>query len=700
MDRDRSFAWAAAIAWAIAIFCTVPLARTVQRWVDATVGRQAFTYVVLAAGVVAVVFAVRSIRRAGISWRGYGWVAASAVTFAVYTFGLDASPEESFHFVEYGVLALLLFGALSKGGADLTIYGTTFLLGASVGVVDEGIQWLIPERVWDLRDIGLNALGVALVVVPIAFGIQPAHVERRVTRRGMRQLLRAYFLFLLLLGPCLLNTPARITWYASRVPGLGHLLENESLMIQYGYLYDDPDIGRFRSRFAPDALAETDRQRAPDAAKILDRYARGEQYGPFLKIYTAQKDPFVHEARVHLFRRNHYIRASKGLQPGHPKRKAHYGIVVRENQILEKYFPRTLATSTTATLPPEQLKQIRAEAELDPDYESPVSMALFTRIGERSVVFGLVVAVLLGFVARRRMLAMLAILVTSCAAPPVSKDHGDPALDLVFFTDVHARTEWQTPDALALAAKQINAERPQLVIAGGDVITDGFQSTAEVVAPRWTAYLKMAKAIEAPLRHVIGNHDLVAADPDDGSPPAADPRAIWREKTGEPNSYFSFDHAGYHFVFLDSIEVGGPLRYRGHVSEAQLAWLDEDLAKVEPGTPIVAATHIPLLTSFYAATRGSTVAAPLNRVVTNNREVLDKFEGHDLVLVLQGHLHASEVIVWRGVTFLTGGALSAKWWRGPWLGTQEGFTVVRLRGRHVESRYVDLGWDARRPASD
>jgi 3',5'-cyclic AMP phosphodiesterase CpdA len=199
------------------------------------------------------------------------------------------------------------------------------------------------------------------------------------------------------------------------------------------------------------------------------------------------------------------------------------------------------------------------------------------------------------------------------------------------------------------------------------------------------------------VEHVIGNHDLVAADPDDGSPPLPDPRAIWREKVGEKNSYRSFDAGGYHFVFLDSIQVGGELRYRGYVDEAQLAWLSNDLAKVEPGTPIVAATHIPLLTNFYAATLGSTVAAPINRVVVNNREVLDRFRGHDLVLVLQGHLHATESLVWRGTTFITGGALSARWWRGPWHGTEEGYTVVRLRGRNVTWRYVDIGWEAKRP---
>lgn len=690
--RER-LAWFLAIGCAIGIFCTIPLARTLQEWVGRTVGREAFTYGVLAAGAIAFAFAATNIRRFGVSRWGYVWLVASAAGFAGYTFALDASPEESVHFVEYGLLAILVFAALSKRSPDLTIYPTTFFIGASVGVVDEAIQWLVPKRVWDLRDIGLNALGVALVVLPIALGIRPPIVRRTVTPDGVRRMTTAVLIFVGLLGLCLLNTPDRIRWYATNIPGLGFLLENESLMIEYGHRYEDPEIGVFRSRFDAEALARLDETSAERTAAILDEFHSGERYGAFLAEYTAAKAPFVHEARVHLFRRDHYRRT--GYEAEGAERGRRLGIAFREHQIMARYFPRTLALSKFR-LSDAEVEALEAEASLDEAYESPVSQGLFTRIGERSVVVGLLLTLALVVAYRRRYAAVMVAAMVGCAAPAPSPPADEPSLEFVFYTDVHARAEFETPRALALAARRINEERPQLVIAGGDVITDGFQSTAEAVAHRWDVYLAMVDAIDAPVRHVIGNHDLVAADPDDGSPAAVDPRRIWREKVGAERSYFSFDHGGYHFVFLDAIEVGGPLRYRGHVSDAQLAWLEDDLERVPRGTPIVAATHIPLLTSFYAATEGSTVAAPINRVVVNNREVLEKFEGHELVLVLQGHLHAKEALVWRGITFVTGGALSAKWWRGPWHGTEEGFTVISLRGRRVEWRYVELEWEAKR----
>jgi 3',5'-cyclic-AMP phosphodiesterase len=109
-------------------------------------------------------------------------------------------------------------------------------------------------------------------------------------------------------------------------------------------------------------------------------------------------------------------------------------------------------------------------------------------------------------------------------------------------------------------------------------------------------------------------------------------------------------------------------------------------------------SHVPLLTSFYQATEGATAPAPRNRVVVNSAEVLRLFDAHNLLLVLQGHLHVNEMIRRRNTTFITGGAVAGKWWRGPWHGTEEGFGVVTLRSGRVDWEYVDYGWTARRPA--
>jgi 3',5'-cyclic-AMP phosphodiesterase len=275
----------------------------------------------------------------------------------------------------------------------------------------------------------------------------------------------------------------------------------------------------------------------------------------------------------------------------------------------------------------------------------------------------------------------------------------EPSLRFVFMTDIHARTEWETPVALEKAAAAINAQKPDLVVAGGDLITDGFQCSAATVEPRWDVYLAMQKSIRAPVRAAIGNHDLVAAIPEDGTPAAVDPRGIFREKLDLEETYRSFDTNGYHFILLDPINViGGNLKYEGRIGAEELEWLKADLATVDAKTPIVLVTHMPFLTTFFMDTEGGLANAPKNRVIVNGPETLHLFKDHNLILVLQGHLHVNELVRTRGITFITGGAVCGKWWRGDWHGTKEGFGVVTLRGNNVDWEYLDYGWAARRPA--
>jgi 3',5'-cyclic AMP phosphodiesterase CpdA len=277
---------------------------------------------------------------------------------------------------------------------------------------------------------------------------------------------------------------------------------------------------------------------------------------------------------------------------------------------------------------------------------------------------------------------------------------GRPAtrVRFAFLTDIHARTEWDTPVAMARMVEAVNAQRPDFVIGGGDFITDGFQSLAETVAPRWDVLLQAMSGIKAPFYPAIGNHDYVAAAPGPGSRASAEPRAQFLERFGLDRTYRVHEIAGMTFFFLDPIQITeSRIPYRGWVSNEQLEWVKEELARRSPGKPIVLVTHIPLLSAFNQATEGGTAEVPIHRVVGNNREVIRLFRDHHLVLVLQGHIHVDELIRWRDTTFITGGAVCARWWRGPWYGTEEGFGMVTLGDGRIQWDYIDYGWEARRP---
>lgn len=268
------------------------------------------------------------------------------------------------------------------------------------------------------------------------------------------------------------------------------------------------------------------------------------------------------------------------------------------------------------------------------------------------------------------------------------------SLRLLFLTDIHARPEKPISDALAIASEAINRQRADLVLCGGDLIEGGLEMSRRQSTAPWDVYMAMHRSIEGDIHCCLGNHDLVGVAPSDKSPAEPDPRSEFRRRTGLERTFYAFNAAGYHVIVLDSIElINGPGSYRGGVSDEQLEWLTEDLSAVPRDQPIILMLHMPLVTNVVALTRGASVAAPHNRVTVNNRAVLAKFRDRNLILVLQGHSHVAEIIHWPRTTFLSGGAICANWWRGAYLGVEEGFNLLTLHPDRIEWNYIDYGWN-------
>ena len=66
-------------------------------------------------------------------------------------------PQEKLHLFEYGFLAFLVYKALKSDVRDGRIYLYTSILVASFGCVDELIQFFLPNRYYDIKDILINA---------------------------------------------------------------------------------------------------------------------------------------------------------------------------------------------------------------------------------------------------------------------------------------------------------------------------------------------------------------------------------------------------------------------------------------------------------------------------------------------------------------------------------------------------------------
>ena len=76
--------------------------------------------------------------------------------------------EERTHLFEYGFLAVLIHQALVErvrnGRRVPAPAAVAVVLAALLGWIDEGIQGLVPNRVYDLRDVGVNALAGLMAI--------------------------------------------------------------------------------------------------------------------------------------------------------------------------------------------------------------------------------------------------------------------------------------------------------------------------------------------------------------------------------------------------------------------------------------------------------------------------------------------------------------------------------------------------------
>lgn len=373
-------AWLWATLFTLGIYVTVPFARVVSAFVGARWGREIFRDVVLlviALGAGAAILALRRVRLA--RRRNYLWLVLVGMGFAYFTMGMQASPEESLHFVEYGVLGFLLFRALSFRTRDDGIYIAAALIGAIAGAFDEVIQWFTPRRVFDFRDIGFNMWAGVLTQFAIAKGFEPPHIEPGVRPATFRRICATGAGLVVLLWACLANTPEWTERIVRWFPRLEFVRHKASAMSDYGYRHEIPGIGVFYSRFTLDELRRLDRERADESARVLNAYHDPRKYGDFLTTYTPVTDPFLHEARVHLFRRDHY-RAVAPKYSANPQQYAlHVTIAYREHQFMAEFFPETLARSWYR-LRETDVEAMRREMDASLSYESAVSDNLITRL--------------------------------------------------------------------------------------------------------------------------------------------------------------------------------------------------------------------------------------------------------------------------------------------------------------------------------
>jgi len=402
-------AWAIFVAWALLIFATVPFARAIEAFVVANLGAQAFLFGVLGVVGTAALLAWRAFARLGL--RARVSVALGIVIYAGTAWRLRGNAVEAVHLVEYGVLGLLALRALAHAGRDALLAPSAALLGLTVGTLDEGLQWLAPARVWDLRDIGVNALAAAGGPLLFALGVRPAWASQRASLRSALRCIALLALAWVLLGASCLNTSARVGRLARFAP---RLAAQDTGMVDYGVLHELAHESRFPSRLSASAWRAQDQARAASAGAALAANVRAmvaapadqdpNPYDQFLAEHSAVRDPFLHELRVHLFRRDRYVQTADRHLDDPAWRARDLTVAVRENAFLEARAPATLRASGLEWSAAQHAE--RAALDVGGPYRSRVAESVVTRVRERDVAlfwaFGLGALALAALRVRRR----------------------------------------------------------------------------------------------------------------------------------------------------------------------------------------------------------------------------------------------------------------------------------------------------------
>lgn len=265
-------------------------------------------------------------------------------------------------------------------------------------------------------------------------------------------------------------------------------------------------------------------------------------------------------------------------------------------------------------------------------------------------------------------------------------------------TDIHLTEELGGVKGFEAAIEHVNSLAPDFIITGGDLVYDALDVPYEEAGRLYSLFGDLCEKFDAPVHNTIGNHEIFGLYDSTGVSRENEEfgKEMFRRRLGGGATSHSFDFGGWHFISLDVIGYSGEHSYMGFAGSRQLDWLKRDLASTASGTPIVLCVHIPLITVYKQIKKGHAKPLFTGEVVVNSKEVLDLFEGHDLRMVLQGHLHIVEQISFKGIHYVTGGAVCGAWWKGPRDGFPEGFVVVDIDGEEMNYRYETYGWDAER----
>ncbi len=279
------------------------------------------------------------------------------------------------------------------------------------------------------------------------------------------------------------------------------------------------------------------------------------------------------------------------------------------------------------------------------------------------------------------------------------------AIRVAHLTDVHVEPERKADQGMAACLHHVQslADKPELILTGGDMVFDSFEADNTRTQQLWDLWKGIIKnECSIPLEHCIGNHDIWGGNKNRSHTTGSEPnygkkRAMEVYNINE--RFRSFDRAGWHFIVLDSVFVEGD-GYKARLDEPQYEWLEHDLASTDPKTPVLVLSHIPIVS--ITPILGSSDTTRKEWKVDGSLMHLDAirlkslFNKHKNVkLCLSGHVHLLDRVDYNGVSYICDGAVCGAWWKGRNKDCDEGYGVIDLYDDgSFDHQYIMYGWKA------
>ncbi len=282
------------------------------------------------------------------------------------------------------------------------------------------------------------------------------------------------------------------------------------------------------------------------------------------------------------------------------------------------------------------------------------------------------------------------------------------------FTFVHASDTHISEQSLPRTRRLrelVDSLAPAFVLISGDLVRDALRVPESEALGYYEMLERELLPFTVPVFTVPGNHEIFGIERHQSLVSQAHRlygKRMYRSFRG-PN-YYAFDWGGVHFVGLDTVDYLD-LWYHGHVDSLQLAWLEQDIARLPAGRPVVTFNHIPLVSAApflsgvvedgVAPTIIRTDGTPRFRHTVHNAQAVLAILGDRLEIALGGHIHRSERLRFETAAgtrrfFQTAAVTGPATGHGP-LGHRSGVTQYRVSdGRVDDGTFIPLDANAAR----